>query len=114
MSNNSMPGLQYYTPTLYSNLCNQVLGDCLKEKAGDRASQDACKTMYVCGTLNASSAAAAASTSSASATPSATGTASTAPSSTPTRSAALAIRFGERYGAGVLGALVVGALGVAL
>ena len=114
-SNNSIPGLQYYTPTMYSNLCNKALGDCLGTNAGDRASQENCKSTYVCGSLNASSATAATSTS-ASATPSATGgaTGTTSPSSTPTRSVAMAIRFGEQYGAGALGALVVGALGLAL
>ena len=116
-SNSSQPGLQYYNPTMYSSICNKALGDCLQLRAGNQAGQDNCKTTYVCGQLNASSASGAATTSMAttsmaSMTGSATGSA--APMSTSSKAMAAVVQVGQEFGSGIVGAALLAVFGLAL
>ncbi|MCJ1310214.1 hypothetical protein MMC25_003876 [Agyrium rufum] len=126
-SNNSSPALQYYEDSIIWNICSTDLGDCLTQNAMDSAAQTACKSKYICGTLNATDAASSPSSSSSSAASSATAsstsaasqsgsaTASTTPSASSTASASsFAIKIGQDYGVGILAASFMALAGLFL
>ncbi|MCJ1480929.1 hypothetical protein MMC06_001084 [Schaereria dolodes] len=108
-SNNSAPGLQYYMQSLPFFICQKSFDLCIAAHPDDSAGQSACNTTYVCGTLNASDANVATTSS---ASPSSTGTptstvatasstGTTSPSASATGKSA-AIKVGQDYGLGVL------------
>ncbi|KAL5088831.1 hypothetical protein Trisim1_006247 [Trichoderma cf. simile WF8] len=43
-SNSSAPGLQYYTQTLPTFICEQLFSNCIQTNAGNQDGQNACKT----------------------------------------------------------------------
>lgn len=53
-SNNSAPGLQYYTQTMPTFICNELFGQCNKQKVRDAQGQQACiqNIRNRCGTVN--------------------------------------------------------------
>ena len=117
-SNNSAPALAYYSGSLTSFICNRALGDCMANNANDLAGQQNCNSIFTCSNLNATQAAAAALSTSASSssagptsTPASTATASTSPSAT---AKSFAVKVGQDYGVGLLGAGMVGALALLL
>ncbi|KAK3941517.1 hypothetical protein QBC46DRAFT_258585 [Diplogelasinospora grovesii] len=88
-SNNSAPGLQYYTQTMPTFICQQAYSDCNKANVGDSIAQAKCKTdiQAKCGTLDPSQAQISSpSSSSSAAAGSATGSASASASSAPASS----------------------------
>lgn len=42
-SNNSAPGLEYYTGTMPTFICKELFSECIETNAGDADAQDACK-----------------------------------------------------------------------
>lgn len=120
-SNNSAPGLQWYATTMPNSLCEALNGNCVAANAQNGVTaQQNCNSTYACSNLNITNFAASASASASGAmstakpTGSATGTGS-ASSPTSSKSAAIAaLHVGEHYGAGVLGAGLVAALGFLL
>lgn len=98
--NGSAPGLQYYSQSMPSFVCEQAFEDCISENASDKKAQDACITDIKdnCGTLDPNKADTGSSGDSGAST-SASGTAAetgsptgtgTSPSSTTTKNAAVA------------------------
>lgn len=85
--NSSAPGLQYYTQTIYTFVCQQAFTDCNLQNVGNKTGQDACVTDIKdnCGTLDPTKFQPSSGDTSSSATSSPTG-AGTA-SSTPTAAA---------------------------
>ncbi|KAL6906781.1 hypothetical protein GGI43DRAFT_239966 [Trichoderma evansii] len=53
-SNNSAPGLQYYTQTLPTFICQQLFSNCIQANAGNADGQDQCKSniQKLCATHN--------------------------------------------------------------
>jgi hypothetical protein len=53
-SNNSAPGLQYYTQTLPTFICQQLYANCIQSNAGNADGQDECKNniQKLCATQN--------------------------------------------------------------
>ncbi|KAK1246918.1 hypothetical protein MKX08_000720 [Trichoderma sp. CBMAI-0020] len=53
-SNNSAPGLQYYTQTLPTFICQQLFSSCIQSNAGNADGQDECKSKIqkLCATQN--------------------------------------------------------------
>ncbi|KAK5987345.1 hypothetical protein PT974_11472 [Cladobotryum mycophilum] len=53
-SNHSAPGLQFYTQTMPTFVCQQLFSQCIAQNAGSQDSQKACKTNIekLCGTIN--------------------------------------------------------------
>jgi predicted exporter len=53
-SNNSAPGLQYYTQTLPTFICQQLYANCIQTNAGNADGQDECKSniQKLCATQN--------------------------------------------------------------
>lgn len=53
-SNNSAPGLQYYTQTLPTFICQQLFSSCIQSNAGNADGQDECKSniQKLCATQN--------------------------------------------------------------
>ncbi|ROV91833.1 hypothetical protein VSDG_06526 [Cytospora chrysosperma] len=110
-SNGSAPGLQYYTQTIDTYVCQQAFTDCNEANVGNAAGQKNCTTSIQdnCGTLDpADFSAASPSTSSAASTASATSAASSsaasaAASSTASAAAAAATNF-QHIGTGALAA----------
>ncbi|KAL7788663.1 hypothetical protein V8C37DRAFT_234461 [Trichoderma ceciliae] len=53
-SNSSAPGLQYYTQTLPTFICEQLFSNCIQTNAGNQDGQDQCKTniQKLCATRN--------------------------------------------------------------
>ncbi|KAJ9156988.1 hypothetical protein NKR19_g3952 [Coniochaeta hoffmannii] len=89
--NGTAPGLEYYTQTIYTFVCNQAFEDCIASNVGNKTGQDACTTNIKdnCGTLDpndfvAGSGDSSSSSSSASTTsgPTGTGASSTSPTAT--------------------------------
>lgn len=119
-SNNSVPGLQYYTQTMPTFICEEVYKICIANGENDQAAQNACtKTRDAdCGTLNPANYTAAPSSTSASATPTPSSTAATsgsATSATPTPSKnAAPLMIGSEYGTGLLAAGVAAVFGFLL
>ncbi|KAK1769402.1 hypothetical protein QBC33DRAFT_512921 [Phialemonium atrogriseum] len=52
--NNSSPGLQYYTGTMPTFVCQQAFQDCIAQNVGDKSGQDKCTSdiQKQCGTLD--------------------------------------------------------------
>ncbi|MCJ1356881.1 MAG: Golgi apparatus membrane protein tvp18 [Icmadophila ericetorum] len=114
-SNNSSPALQYYSGSLFSFICNQGQGDCNATNAGDLAAQEQCAQEYICGTLNASTANVAPTTTT-SAAPSSTAASQTG-SSTASASAtakSVAMKIGQDYGTGVFALMAAFVIGLFL
>jgi len=84
--NGTAPGLQYYTQTIYSFVCQQAFNDCNLQNVGNKTGQDACVTNIQdnCGTLDPTKFVPTTSSSSTATTSSPTATG--APSSSPTAS----------------------------
>jgi hypothetical protein len=122
-SNNSQPGLQYYTNTMPTFICEEVYKLCIAAGENDAAAQAQCtKTRNAdCGTLDPANYTAAVSTSS-SATATATsssGTGSatastTLASATASKAAAASLMIGSEYGTGLLAAGVAAIFGFLL
>ncbi|KAJ8058337.1 hypothetical protein OCU04_012529 [Sclerotinia nivalis] len=121
-SNSSAPGLQYYTQTLPTYICEQVYANCIAAGENDAAAQRLCTQNEVsnCGHLNPDDytpAAASSSSSSASATATSTSTttATTASASAAASTgAASALNIGREYGTGILAAGIAGVFGLIL
>ncbi|MCJ1253266.1 hypothetical protein MMC24_001077 [Lignoscripta atroalba] len=115
-SNHSAPALSLYLETLPFRICQSAFGKCITDHPDDRAGQDQCKQTYVCGTLNASMAQIATTSSASSAMPTSTMASATGSSgmSTPSATTNLAVKFGQDYGVGVLVAAVFAVVGMAL
>ncbi|KAF7545374.1 hypothetical protein G7046_g9582 [Stylonectria norvegica] len=77
-SNESAPGLQYYTQTLPTFICNELFSQCISSNVGNQDGQDACKKDIsdLCGTLDPPKAAITADDSSSTTEGTSTGTAS--------------------------------------
>ncbi|ROW18274.1 hypothetical protein VPNG_00384 [Cytospora leucostoma] len=117
-TNGSAPGLQYYTQTIDTFVCQQAFQDCITANVGDATGQENCTTTIQdnCGTLDPSnytatttttSSSAAAST--AAATSAATGSSSSTVASTTSSQAAAAATNLQHIGTGAL-AVGMGAL----
>ncbi|KUI65798.1 hypothetical protein VM1G_01476 [Cytospora mali] len=109
--NGSAPGLQYYTQTIDTYVCQQAFTDCNQANAGDANAQKNCTDTIQdsCGTLNpADYSASSSSTSSSAAATTATATSSgsasaTAASTTTSKAGAAATNF-QHIGTGALAA----------
>lgn len=88
-SNGSAPGLEYYTQTMPTYLCQQEYADCILANPNNATGQEECKTDIedTCGTLDPTNYTAAATTTSSSASSSATATSSVASASATVASA---------------------------
>ncbi|ESZ93910.1 hypothetical protein SBOR_5703 [Sclerotinia borealis F-4128] len=121
-SNQSSPGLQYYTQTMPTFICQQVHNNCIVAGENDAAAQKVCNENEKtnCGHLDPDNFTAAAATSASSSSASATATdtsASTATSAAPaatSSAAASALNIGREYGTGILAAGVAGIFGLLL
>jgi hypothetical protein len=124
-ANQSAPGLQYYTETLPTFICEQLFQICINETVGVAASQAKCNSdeKNNCGHLNPDTFVAAApssSSSSSASAPTATGSSGTAatPSAVSTSSskaaAATMMAVGRDYGSGIVAAGVAAAFGLML
>ncbi|CAD6447144.1 a18eb855-566b-44d7-9f5d-3c0649a5f8de-CDS [Sclerotinia trifoliorum] len=123
-SNSSTPGLQYYTQTLPTYICEQVFSNCIAAGENDAAAQKLCSQNEAtnCGHLDPDKyvpAAASSSSSSASATATRTSTTaasatSASASATASTGAASALNIGREYGTGILAAGIAGVFGLVL
>ncbi|KAF7868620.1 hypothetical protein EAF04_005151 [Stromatinia cepivora] len=123
-SNSSAPGLQYYTQTLPTYICEQIYANCIAAGENDAAAQRLCKDNEVsnCGHLNpddytpaAASSSSSSATATATSTSTSTSTATTASASAATsKAAASALNIGREYGTGILAAGVAGVFGLML
>ncbi|PQE25854.1 pci domain-containing protein [Rutstroemia sp. NJR-2017a BBW] len=123
-SNGSAPGLQYYTQTMPTFICEQVYQNCIIAGQNDAAAQKVCNTNEKanCGQLNpdkyTAPATTSASSSSASATATSSGTASSVSSSaaaaTSSSAAAVSLNIGREYGTGIFVAGVGAVFGLML
>ncbi|PQE11232.1 pci domain-containing protein [Rutstroemia sp. NJR-2017a BVV2] len=123
-SNGSAPGLEYYTQTMPTFICEQVYQNCIIAGQNDAAAQKVCNQNEKanCGHLNPDNYTAAATTSasstSASATATSSGTASSVSSSasaaTSSSAAAVSLNIGREYGTGIFVAGVGAVFGLML
>jgi hypothetical protein len=117
-SNHSAPALQYYMNSIVYFECQETLGLCLSTNAGDLAAQTNCKNTIICGTANATLAAATSSSAPTSTTVTSATAATQKPSGTTTHATssagAAALRLAEQYGSGALAAGVLGIVGLVL
>ncbi|KAB5580860.1 hypothetical protein GE09DRAFT_454837 [Coniochaeta sp. 2T2.1] len=88
-ANNSSPGLQYYTQTIDSFVCQRAYEDCIAAHPGDAKGQGACKTDIQdnCGTLDPTKFVPGSDDTSSSSSSSSTPTGTPTPSSSPSPSA---------------------------
>ncbi|KAK0731476.1 hypothetical protein B0H67DRAFT_74816 [Lasiosphaeris hirsuta] len=103
-SNGSAPGLEYYSQSLPSLICQQAFSDCIEANVGEPQKQSDCKKniQAKCGTLDASKADLSEPVSSSSAAaPSATGASTSASAPTSTSSTAAAATKAAYIGNGV-------------
>ncbi|KAM3071268.1 hypothetical protein ACMFMG_008860 [Clarireedia jacksonii] len=111
-SNGSTPGLQYYTQTMPTFICEKIHDNCIVAGENDAAAQKLCNENEVknCGHLNPDNYTAAATTSASSTSASATATSGTASSVSASASAAtsksaaaaaISLNIGREYGTGL-------------
>ncbi|KAF7936359.1 uncharacterized protein EAE98_002578 [Botrytis deweyae] len=120
-SNGSTPGLQYYTQTLPTYICETVFANCIAAGENDAAAQKLCRETEAknCGQLDPDNYTAPATTS-ASSTASATATGTSAASATSASAAATssaaasALNIGREYGTGIFAAGVAAVFGLML
>jgi len=123
VANNSAPGLQFYTGTMPTFICELNFQRCISSTVGVAASQAKCNQdeKTNCGHLDPNKfvAVVSSSSSSASSSPTSTGasgagTPTSAPSSTSTGAAATMLAVGGEYGAGMVAVGVAAAFGLML
>ncbi|KAI9644950.1 hypothetical protein NHQ30_006985 [Ciborinia camelliae] len=120
-SNGTAPGLQYYTETMPTFICQTIFENCITAGENDAAAQKLCTEAKDknCGTLSpdnytaASTSSVSSSTASSTATSSATATSASASAAT-SKAAASALNIGREYGTGILAAGVAGVFGLLL
>jgi len=120
-ANGTAPGLQYYTGSLDTFICEQIYANCISAGENDAAAQKVCTTARDknCGTLDPDNFTAAVTSTSSSASATATAastTGSSTGSSTSTSAAAAAtlMALGREYGSGVVAVGVAAAFGLIL
>ncbi|PSS20078.1 hypothetical protein M430DRAFT_18260 [Amorphotheca resinae ATCC 22711] len=125
-SNQSTPGLQYYTGTMPTFICEQVFQDCIASTVGVAAAQAKCNSdeKNNCGHLDPNNFTAPASSSSSSSAPTSTAASTSAPASSSVAAAvttssskaaaATMMAIGREYGSGVVAAGVAAAFGMML
>ncbi|PQE06461.1 pci domain-containing protein [Rutstroemia sp. NJR-2017a WRK4] len=125
-SNGSAPGLQYYTNSMPTFICEQIYQNCIIAGQNVAAAQKVCNENELanCGHLNPANYTAAATTSASSSSASATATAtssgtassvsSSAAAATSSNAAAVSMNIGREYGTGIFVAGVGAVFGLML
>ena len=118
-SNGSAPGLQYYTQSMPTYICEQVFANCIAAGENDAAAQKVCRENEAknCGKLDpdkyVAGSSASASSSDAPPTPTAPTSPTTAtPSAAASSAAASALNIGREYGVALLAAGISGIFGL--
>jgi hypothetical protein len=116
-SNSSTPGLQYYTQSMPTFICEQIYANCIAAGQNVAAAQKVCTTneQNNCGHLDPANFTAAAASSTASSTASATGSsAATGSAATTSATKGAAAALGRDFSTGIVAAGIAGVFGFML